>query len=113
MSKSALDIGEGRSGEYTVSLGSVPAAPVTVTLESDNADVRVAPGALTFTHSGYGARTVTVSAAQDDENGETAPTVLKLTGSRGARTSTRWPRMAVPGSPARGGSGPSRSRSAG
>ena len=67
VSATALDVGEGEDGSYTIVLTSEPTANVTVTpaRTSGDADVTVS-GALTFTPSNWAtARTVTVSAAQD------------------------------------------------
>ena len=67
VSATALDVGEGGDGSYTVVLTSQPTADVTVTpsRESGDADVTVS-GALTFTALNWStAQTVTVSAAQD------------------------------------------------
>ena len=69
VSATALDVGEGEDGRYTVVLTSEPTADVTVTPSraSGDADVTVS-GALTFTRfNWYTARTVTVSAGQDSD----------------------------------------------
>ena len=69
VSKSALSIGEGESGTYTVALESEPTATVTIAVSvSGDADVTVDPETLEFTTGNWDApRTVTVSAAQDDD----------------------------------------------
>ena len=62
------DAGVGESG-YVVSLGSEPTGGVTVTIESDNADVSVSPATLAFGPSNWGApQTVTVAAAADADD---------------------------------------------
>ena len=65
VSASLLELDEGDSGTYTVRLNSAPSGPVTVTVESDTASVTANPAELTFTATDYGARAVTVTAAQD------------------------------------------------
>ena len=69
VSATALDVGEGGDGSYTVVLTSEPTANVTVTPSraSGDTDVTVS-GALTFTALNWAtARTVTVSAGQDSD----------------------------------------------
>ena len=75
LSETDLDINEGGNGTYTVVLDTRPTAPVTVTPSRSSGDTDVTvSGALTFTASNWNtARTVTVSAAQDnDSNDDTA-----------------------------------------
>ena len=69
----ALTVAEGETGTYTVVLDADPdpgrdGLTVTVTPASNNADVTFAPENLTFTSANWNVpRTVTVSAAQDDD----------------------------------------------
>ncbi len=65
----ALTVDEGQSGTYAVVLTSEPTAAVTVTVEvPDESDVSVDAKELTFTVESWSeARTVTVTAAQDDD----------------------------------------------
>ena len=65
----ALPVTEGSTAAYTVVLTTQPSAAVTVSASaSGDADLAVSPSALTFTPSDWAtARTVTVSAAQDDD----------------------------------------------
>ena len=77
VSKSELDIDEGGSGTYTVVLDSEPTGSVTVTPSRirGDADVTVS-GALTFTTANWDmAQTVTVSAAQDLDAGDTTAVI--------------------------------------
>ena len=60
-----LDLNEGESGTYEVTLGSAPTGTVTVTVESGHASVAVSPGTLTFTATDTGPKAVTVEAVQD------------------------------------------------
>ncbi len=59
--------GAGRSGTFTVKLGSEPTADVTVAVSSGNsADATVSPSSLTFTNQNWDTtRTVTVTAVDD------------------------------------------------
>ena len=68
VSTSLLELDEGDSRTYTVRLNSAPSGPVTVTVESDTASVTANPAELTFTATDYGARAVTVTAAQDADS---------------------------------------------
>ncbi len=65
----SLAIDEGDSGRYHIRLGTRPTGTVTVTpAVSDNVDVTVSPATLTFTTDDWNdVKTVTVSAAQDDD----------------------------------------------
>ena len=75
VSKSALTVAEGASGNYTVKLSTAPSSNVTVTVGGASGDVTVSPPSLTFTSTNYGtAQTVTVSAAQDPD-GDADPAV--------------------------------------
>ena len=63
-----LDVTEGGAGTYEVKLAALPSADVTLTLESDNTDVTLSSGTLTFTTTSWNtAQTVTVRAAEDDD----------------------------------------------
>ena len=67
VSESALTVGEGGSGTYTVELNQAPSATVTIDV-GDGGDVTAAPETLTFTTGDWAtAQTVTVRAAQDDD----------------------------------------------
>ncbi len=64
----ALTVDEGGSGTYTVALATQPTATVTVTV-AGSGDVSVSPTSLTFSNSNWDtAQTVTVSAAEDDDD---------------------------------------------
>ena len=78
VSKTTVDIGEGRSGTYTVVLVTQPLGNVTITVnDPSNTDVRAEPPALNFTPTDWRTpKTVTVSVAQDDDaDDEPAATV--------------------------------------
>ncbi len=87
LSKSALSVTEGGTGNYTVKLATEPTGTVTVNIASDNTDVTVSATSLTF-HAGGGsepwstAQTVTVSAAQDNDAADDSAT-LTLTATGG------------------------------
>ncbi len=75
VSKSALTVAEGASGNYTVKLSTAPSSNVTVTVGGASGDVTASPPSLTFTTTNYStAQTVTVSAAQDPD-GDADPDV--------------------------------------
>ena len=69
-----LTVEEGSSATWTVSLKTTPSAPVTVKIARDqggDADLGIAPAALTFTTANWNAaRTVTVSAAADADGAD-------------------------------------------
>ena len=69
LSVSTLTIDEeGEGGTYTVVLESNPDGPVSIALSSDNEDVTVSPGSLSFDATNWDEpQTVTVSAAHDDD----------------------------------------------
>ncbi|MDD9856651.1 MAG: hypothetical protein OXU96_01165 [Gammaproteobacteria bacterium] len=69
ISHSMRVVAEGASESYTINLGALPTASVTVTPASDNAALlSVNPAALTFTTSNWQQpQSVTVTAAQDDD----------------------------------------------
>ena len=74
----SLTVNEGGTNTYTVVLDTQPTATVTVTIvdPTDNADVRANPASLTFTTSNWAtAKTVTVSAAEDDDPTQDTATV--------------------------------------
>ena len=74
----SLTVTEGGTNTYTVVLDTQPTATVTVTIvdPTDNADVTADPASLTFTTSNWStAKTVTVSAAEDDDSTEDRATV--------------------------------------
>ena len=60
---------DGAGADYTVRLATEPTGPVTVAVVSDNADVEVPPGSLTFTASDWNmVQTVTVTASPDEDD---------------------------------------------
>ena len=64
----ALNVAEGGAAHYTVMLGSQPTGPVTVTPTSASAELTLTPAALRFTPGDWrAAKTVTVTATQDDD----------------------------------------------
>ncbi len=66
----ALTVGEGDSGTYTVALNTQPSATVTVAV-AGSGDVSVSPTSLTFTTANWDtAQTVTASAAEDEDAGD-------------------------------------------
>ncbi|MXX65003.1 MAG: hypothetical protein F4Z36_08045, partial [Acidimicrobiia bacterium] len=71
----ALEIGEGETSTYQVSLRSDPGGPVTVSIESENEEaVTVNPSSLTFTSSGSDIwatpKSVTVTAVSDEDGSD-------------------------------------------
>ena len=72
ISRSTLGVSEGGTGNYTVKLQTAPTGTVTVAIVSNNTDVTVRPSSLTFNANGSNlwntAQTVTVSAAQDNDD---------------------------------------------
>ena len=78
VSSTSLTVGEGGSGTYTVTLNTLPAGDVTVTIvdPTDNAEVTAEPASLTFTTTDWAtAQTVTVSAIQDADMDDDTATV--------------------------------------
>ncbi len=70
-----LTVAEGGTADYTVQLSSEPAADVTVDIIGGG-DLTVNPNSLTFTSATWDtAKTVTVTAAQDDDGADDTPTV--------------------------------------
>ena len=66
VSETGLEIAEGESEVYTVSLRSQPTGVVTVTVAGHSlTDLTVSPTALTFTGSSWGSQTITVTANPD------------------------------------------------
>ncbi len=84
VSPTTVNVNEGGRETFTVKLNAQPSENVTVNVSVDenNSDVTVNPSNLVFTTSNYGdAQTVTVSAAQDeDEEDETAILSIGITG---------------------------------
>ena len=73
----ALEVMEGSRETYTVVLESAPTGPVTLTVEGAAEDVTAAPESLVFTPSNWStAQTVTVTAAEDEDQLEDAPVTL-------------------------------------
>ena len=73
-----VTVTEGGMNTYTVVLDTQPTATVTVTIvdPTDNADVTADPASLTFTTSNWStAKTVTVSADEDDDHSQDTATV--------------------------------------
>ena len=85
VSVTALTIPEGEEGTYTVVLDTEPAADVTVAIQvPENAEVSVAPAALTFTADNWNTpQTVAVTAAHDADAVADEPVVLTHTVSGG------------------------------
>ena len=77
LSETDLDINEGANGTYTVVLDTRPTASVTVTPSRSSGDTDVTVSrALTFTTSNWNtARTVTVSAGQDNDANDDAAVI--------------------------------------
>ena len=70
LSESALAVTEGGTGTYTVRLATQPSATVTVAVTGEGSGVSVDKSSLTFTGADWSAaRTVTVSAGEDDNAG--------------------------------------------
>ena len=68
LSETALALNEeGATAGYTVALDTQPTSNVVVGLTSNNSEVTVDEGELTFTPDNWGPRTVTVRAANDDD----------------------------------------------
>ncbi|WP_025769459.1 hypothetical protein [Thioalkalivibrio sp. HK1] len=68
LSPGRLVIGEGGSGTFTVALGVLPSADVTVSLTKTNPDIALSSTSLSFDASNWNAaRTITVSAAHDSD----------------------------------------------
>ena len=72
-----LEVSEGGSATFTVLLvNEPPTADVVIAMSSDNADVATQPASLTFTPDNWQtAQTVTVSAAQDDDEVDDTATI--------------------------------------
>ena len=76
VSASVLPVTEGGTGSFTVQLAKQPTGNVTVDLASNNTDVTLSDASLGFTTSNWNdARTVTVTAAQDDDAGDDTATL--------------------------------------
>ena len=87
ISKGALTVVEGDSGDYRVRLATEPTATVTVAITSNNPGVTVNPTSLSFNAAGATnlwseAQRVTVSAGEDDDAGHYSAT-LSLSASGG------------------------------
>ena len=78
VSKTALTLVEGESGDYTVVLDSEPTADVTITIGGHaNTDVSVSPDSLTFNAANWNtAQTVSVTADHDDDVEDEAAVTL-------------------------------------
>ena len=69
ISPTSLTLNEGDSEIYTVVLESEPTATVSITPSSDNSDMTLSPGHLTFSSTTWNTpQTITVTALQDDDN---------------------------------------------
>ena len=76
LSASALNLQEGGSGAYTVTLASAPQQSATVQMTASGDGVRVSPPTLTFTSANWNrAQTVTISAAEDDDYADGSATI--------------------------------------
>ncbi len=76
-----LSIDEGGSGTFSVSLSAAPNADVTVSLAKTNSDITLSPTSLPFTTTDFGAKSVTVNAAEDDDATDDTDTItLSATG---------------------------------
>ena len=74
-----LNVDEGAAGSFTVVLGSQPAAPVRVSVEEAE-ELTVVPNEVVFRASDWQTgRTVTVTAAEDDDSLADAPVELQYT----------------------------------
>ena len=106
VSKSSLEINEGAEDTYTVALGTVPSADVTVDITGATADVGVSDDSLTFTTLNWNQpQTVTVTAGDDDAAQEYDPVVLVHTATstdQGYEGSSRIVRVTVIDSETRG-----------
>ena len=75
-----VNINEGETHTYTIKLGTQPTADVTVNIAratGGDTDITVSPASLTFTTANYSnAQTVTISAAKDDSELETATATI-------------------------------------
>ncbi len=82
VSPESLTLPEGSSGNFRVVLNAVPTGDVTVALTSDNEDVTLNNGTLTFTTANWNAvQTVTVRALEDgDTTGESATVTVNPSG---------------------------------
>ena len=80
-----LKVGEGAAGSYTVVLGSQPTAPVTVTVSvAEAAELSAAPDKMVFMAADWRkGRTVTVTAAEDEDALADAPVELRHVASGG------------------------------
>ncbi|MBF2756095.1 MAG: hypothetical protein ISN29_12705, partial [Gammaproteobacteria bacterium AqS3] len=68
LSSTAVDVAEGGTGRFSVSLQTAPNQDVTVSLSSSNSDVTLDKTSLDFTTANWSApQDVTVTAAQDDD----------------------------------------------
>ena len=89
LTPSTLTVAEGGTADYTVELSSEPTADVTVDI-TGGGDLTVNPNSLTFTSATWDtAKTVTVTAAQDDDGADDTRTVGPR---RGQRQRRRVPR---------------------
>ena len=75
VSESLLELAEGGSDTYTVALDTAPSGSVTVTPVSGHPSVTVAPAEVVFTATDYGAKTLTVTAEQDNDASNVTTTV--------------------------------------
>ena len=90
-----LDLDEGESGTFSVSLDTLPEGNVTVSLSKTNSDITLSPTSLAFTISNYSAaQTVSVSAAEDADGVDDADTIT-LTASGGITASKVTKAVAV------------------
>ena len=95
LSPGSLEVAEGGSATYSVELGSVPSASVTVTIGGISGDLSTDKTSLTFTTTNWNtAQTVTVTAAEDDNRANDTET-LTHTASGGGYGSAAVANLAV------------------
>ena len=88
----------GATATYTVALTSMPTGTVTVTISSDNADLTVSPGRLTFAPSDWNApQTVTTTATDDGDDYADAASLTHTASGGGYDRVTKTLAVAVAG----------------
>lgn len=76
-----MQLAEGGTGTYALSLGVQPSANVTVTVGSDNSDVRVSPSSFTFTSASWDTPQIVTVNALDDADANRDEATITHTGS--------------------------------
>ena len=93
VSTTAVDVGEGSSATYTIELGFMPSADVTVTIvdpTESGTDVTTDPESLTFTPDNWNTpQEVTVNAASDGDTTDDSATITH-TASGAEYTARQW-----------------------